>query len=141
VALADGTDLVLLTTDLAGPAGGRVTARQVLVKNEMRNSPVSWSPTGDKVYYTEPSIHNLQTNEGYLNLRELTLAGGAIRDITSFWPKEHENIGFDLSPDGTRLVYEEFGDLFIRNVDDPPTTKPRHITYYGQSLHPTWSGR
>ncbi len=141
VAVVDGTDLVLLTTDLTAPADKRVRERRVLQHDLLRNAPVAWSPAGDKLYYVTPVNFHQNTDAGYESLRELTVATGAVREVTFFWPKERENTGFDLSPDGTQVVYEEYGDLFIRPIAAPPAAKPRHITYYGQSLHPTWSGR
>ena len=141
VAAVDGTDLVLLTTDLTAPDGKRLITRRVLQRNVLLNAPVAWSPAGDRLYYVQPVNFNQNTDAGYESLRELTLASGAVREVTFFWPKERENTGFDLSPDGTQVVYEEYGDLFIRALDAPQSAKPRHITYFGQSLHPTWGGR
>ncbi len=136
VAIVDGTDLLLLETDLAAPAGQAVTTKQVLRHNLVRNSPVAWSPDGTRLYYTVPGT----ADSAYDSLQELTVATGATRQITLFRPDQQEITGFDLSPDGSQVVYEEMGDLFIRGLNDPPDAKPRHITYYGQGTRPTWGG-
>lgn len=141
VAIVDNTDLLLLTVDLGAPAGARVTTRQVLHAAVLRNSPVAWAPDGSRLYFVQPARCHDNFTSGYEALCELTLATGAVRDVAFFWPKEQENTGFDLSPDGTEVVYEENGDLFIRSLDAPQTVKPRHITYYGQGSQPTWGGR
>ncbi|HMA35244.1 MAG TPA: hypothetical protein VKY74_12315 [Chloroflexia bacterium] len=134
VALADGTDLLLLTIDLA--ATPPVTARHVIRAGVLRNSPVAWSPDGSKLYYTLVGT----LDPAYDSLQELDLASGQAREVTLFRPDQQENSGFDLSPDGKAVVYEENGDLFWRPIAAPPTTKPHHITYYGTGSQPTWGG-
>ena len=140
VAVADGLDLMLLDTDLVGGAPTKVTHARVVQAGVLRNTPVAWSPDGRKLYFIMPSPYNSNANAGYESLQELDVASGAHREVTLFWPKEQENAGFDLSPDGQSVVYEEQGDLFIRPIAAPPSEKPRHITYYGQASHPTWGG-
>ncbi|HUS17608.1 MAG TPA: carboxypeptidase-like regulatory domain-containing protein, partial [Chloroflexia bacterium] len=55
VAVADGTDLLLLTVDLMAPEGQRVAERRVLAQGILRNAPVAWAPDGSKLYYTKPT--------------------------------------------------------------------------------------
>jgi hypothetical protein len=136
VAIADGTTLVLLTTDLLAGDGQRVRARQVLAQPVLRDSPISWSPGGDKLYFT------VAQGDLAVELHELTLATGAQRTVTSFRPYFQPQPGFDTSPDGTQVVYEQDGDLYIAAIaPTDPTAKPLHITYFGGASRPTWSGR
>jgi hypothetical protein len=136
IAIADGSDLLLLTTRLDPGAAQPVTERKVIRAGVLRNSPVAWSPDGAKLYYL---IIGAQ-DAAYDSLQEQDMRTGATREVTLFRPDQQENSGFDISPDGAQVVYEEMGDLFTRPLDAPPSAKPRHITYYGQGSHPTWGG-
>jgi Tol biopolymer transport system component len=137
VAIADGTELVLLATDLVAGEGERVRARQLLVSQILRDSPLSWSPTGDRLYFT------VLQGATDVEIRELTLATGAVRTITTFTPYYQPQPGFDTSPDGQHLVYEQDGDLYLLDLTPPgtPAPPPLHITYFGGASRPTWSGR
>ena len=76
-------------------------------------------------------------------IHALTLATGAVQTITTFTPYYQPQPGFDTSPDGKRLVYEQDGDLYLLDLPSPRRTPaaPLHITYFGGASRPTWSGR
>jgi hypothetical protein len=136
VAVADGTTLVLLTTDLGAPEGARVRARQVLAQPVLRDSPLSWSPDGARLYFA------VARDAEFVQLQELTLAGGALHTVVTFRPYYQPETGFDTSPDGTQVVYEQDGDLYIADLAPAdPAAKPAHITYRGGASRPSWSGR
>lgn len=136
VAVADGTTLVLLTTDLLAPEGERVRARQVLAQPVLRDSPLSWSPDGERLYFA------VARDADYVQLQELTLTSGAQRTVVTFRPYYQPEVGFDTSPDGTQVVYEQDGDLYIADLRPAdPAAKPAHITYRGGASRPSWSGR